>query len=243
MKFSSLARAGLTVVGVLTLALAARPMFAQEKAAAKADAKADDKDLQVVEIKLPKPAYAGTPKNLPANMPNLEKPTGKPREPWKAPKGTTLLSNKKPVTSSDKEPIIGQLDMITDGDKEGADGSWVELGPGLQWVQIDLKQSAAINGIILWHHHGDPRVYKDVIVQVSDDGDFINDVKTVYNNDHDNSAGLGIGKDKEYFENYEGRLIKVDAVKGRYVRCYSKGSTSDDQNHYTEVEVYGIAAK
>jgi hypothetical protein len=29
-------------------------------------------------------------------------------------------------------------------------------------------------------------------------------------------------------------------VTGRYVRCYSKGSTADDQNHYTEVEVYGI---
>ena len=32
-------------------------------------------------------------------------------------------------------------------------------------------------------------------------------------------------------------------MKGRYVRCYSKGSTADDQNHYTEVEVYGVPAK
>ena len=32
-------------------------------------------------------------------------------------------------------------------------------------------------------------------------------------------------------------------VKGRYVRFYSKGNTSDDQNHYTEVEIYGFEGK
>jgi hypothetical protein len=28
--------------------------------------------------------------------------------------------------------------MITDGDKTQADGNYVELGPGVQWVNIDL---------------------------------------------------------------------------------------------------------
>jgi hypothetical protein len=241
MELSKIAKAGVGMAAALSLAFLSAPMRAEDKPAEKKQAAADAKDLETVEFKLPKPAYAGTPKNVQLG-PNVEKPTGKKREAWRAPKGTTLLSAKKKVTSSEKDPIIGSLDMVTDGDKEGADGSWVELGPGLQWVQIDLEQSPTIYGLLIWHHHGDPRVYKDVIVQVSDDADFISNVKTVYNNDHDNSAGLGIGKDKEYFEGYEGRLIPVpEGVKGRYVRLFSKGSTADDQNHYTEVEVYGVA--
>lgn len=217
----------------LSLALLGSPAWSEDKPAG---------ETQTVEFKLPKPAYAGTPKNIQLG-PNVEKPTGKKREPWQAPKGTALLSAKKTVTSSEKDPIIGSLSMLTDGDKEGADGSWVELGPGLQWVQIDLGAASAINGLLVWHHHGDPRIYRDVVIQVSDDADFISNVTTVFNNDHDNSSGLGLGKDKEYFEGYEGKLIPVAGVKGRYVRLYSKGSTADDQNHYTEVEVYGIAAK
>ena len=97
--------------------------------------------------------------------------------------------------------------------------------------------------MVVWHYHGSARVYHDVIVQVSDDKDFIAGVTTLYNNDHDNSSGLGLGKDKEYWDTYEGRLIDAKGVVGRYVRLYSNGSTSDDQNHYTEVEVFGLPVK
>src|SRR5688572_20707904 len=197
----------------------------------------------VVDLKLPKPAYTGTPKNIPPGT-TAEKPTGKKREPWTAPAGVKLLSANKPVTSSDKEPIIGKLEQVTDGDKEGTDGSWVERGPGLQWVQIDLEKPADIYGIVVWHMHSDPRIYRDVVIQVADDADFITGVKTVFNNDQDNSAGLGVGKDREFFEGYEGKLIDMKSpVKARYLRLYSKGNTSDDQNHYTEVEVYGMEGK
>jgi len=68
-------------------------------------------------------------------------------------------------------------------------------------------------------------------------------MKTVFNNENDNTSGLGLGKDFMYFEIYEGKLIETKGVKGRYIRLYSKGNTSDDQNHYTEVEVYGVPAK
>jgi hypothetical protein len=77
-----------------------------------------------------------------------------------------------------------------------------------------------------------------VVVQVADDPDFITNVHTIYNNDVDNSSGLGLGKDKEYYESFEGRLIDAKGVKGRYLKLFTNGSTSDDQNHYTEVEVY-----
>jgi hypothetical protein len=191
-----------------------------------------------LQIKLPKPMFVGTPKAL--KTPNLEPARGeKPRPPVYVPVGTALLSKKAAVTGSDKEPIIGSLDLITDGDKEGSEGSYVEMGPGVQWVQIDLGKVAEINAIVVWHFHSESRVYHDVVIQIADDPDFITNVQTVFNNDHDNSAGLGIGKDLEYIETYEGRPIGVNKVKGRYVRLYSNGNTSNQMNHYTEVEVYG----
>jgi hypothetical protein len=93
--------------------------------------------------------------------------------------------------------------------------------------------------VVIWHFHAQARVYHDVIVQVSDDPKFESGVKTIFNNDHDNSAKLGTGRDQAYIENYEGKLIDAGGVKGRYVRLYSNGSTTDELNHYVEVEVWG----
>jgi hypothetical protein len=210
-------------------------------AAAMAD---EPKKGDTVELKLdlPKPLFTGTPKNLPAGT-TVEKPTGKARAPLMVPKDVELLSLKKPVKMSDDNPVVGKPDMITDGNKEGTDGNWVELASGLQWVQIDLEKPAEIYAVVLWHYHAEPRVYRDVVVQVADDPDFIDNVRTLFNNDQDNSAGLGLGKDNEYFEMAEGKLIPANAVKARYVRCYTKGSTNDDQNHYIEVEVHGKPGK
>ncbi|MHC4145997.1 MAG: hypothetical protein ACYSUD_14580, partial [Planctomycetota bacterium] len=147
----------------------------------------------------------------------------------------------KPVSSSDEEPIIGEIDYITDGDMEAADGSYVELGPFVQHVTVDLEAKHEIFAVLAWHYHKQARVYFDVVVQVADDADFITNVKTVFNNDIDNSAGLGVGEDKHYSETNEGKLIDVIAqgVKARYVRLYSNGNTSNDLNHYIEVAVYG----
>jgi hypothetical protein len=131
---------------------------------------------------------------------------------------------------------------VTDGDKESNDNSFVELHRKTQWVQIDLERKFKLVAIVLWHAHNTFQVYHDIIVQVSDDPDFTQNVKTVYNNDQDNSSGLGIGTDKEYFENYEGRLMDAKGVEGRYVRLYSKGSTYSALNRYTEVEVWALPA-
>jgi hypothetical protein len=89
------------------------------------------------------------------------------------------------------QPVIGELDMVTDGEKEGGDGYFVELGPGKQWVQIDLGSTCALHAILAWHYHSQARVYRDVIVQVSNDKDFLKGVTTVFNNDHDNSPVWG----------------------------------------------------
>jgi hypothetical protein len=119
----------------------------------------------------------------------------------------------------------------------------VEFGPGKQWVQIDLKEACSLQPILVWHYHSQARVYRDVVVQASDDRDFVTGVTTLFNNDHDNTSGLGIGKDKEYIETNEGKLIDAKGVKARYVRLYSNGNTANDMNHYVEVEIYGIPAK
>jgi len=196
--------------------------------------------LVPLDIKLPKPMFVGTPQNI--RVPYLEKPLGKPRPPFLAPAGTENVAFGKQIASSDEEPIIGELEMCTDGDKEATDGSYVELGPFLQNITIDLGAKHDIYAILIWHFHKQPRVYLDVVVQVADDPDFITNVKTLFNNDHDNSSGLGVGQDMHYVETSEGKLIDAKGVQARYVRFYSNGNSSNDLNHYIEVEVYGISA-
>jgi hypothetical protein len=188
-----------------------------------------------LKLKLPDPLFAGTPKSV--KVPNLD------RKPSvieiMVPAGTKKISEKAKVTSSDDFPVIGELEYITDGDKDGADGSYVELGPGVQTIQIDLGATKTLYAIAIWHYHAQARAYRDVIVQVADDADFTKNVRTIYNNDHDNSAGKGVGKDKAYIETNKGRLIDAKGVKGQYIRLYSAGSTGSDMNHYIEVEVFG----
>ncbi len=198
--------------------------------------------LVKIDLELPKPMFVGTPQDT--KVPNLEKPLGHARPPFLAPPGTKNVALGKPVSGSDEEPIIGELDYITDGDKEAADGSYVELGPFVQHVTIDLEAMYEIYAIVVWHYHKQARVYYDVIVQVADDPDFIENVQTVFNNDIDNSAGLGVGTDMHYTETNEGKLIDLlnKDVKGRYVRLYSNGNTSNDLNHYIEVAVFGKPA-
>jgi len=211
----------------------------EEKPAPKTDA--GDSGLVPIELNLPKPMFVGTPQDT--RVPNLEKPLGKLRPPFLAPAGTKNVALGKSIASSDEEPIIGEIEMITDDDKEAADGSYVELGPFLQHITIDLEAMNNIYAIVIWHFHKQARVYFDVVAQVADDPDFITNVRTLFNNDIDNSSGLGVGKDKHYTETNEGKLIDAKGIKARYVRLYSNGNTSNDLNHYIEVAVYGKPAK
>jgi len=196
-----------------------------------------------IKIGLPQPAqWPGSPEGTVS--PNLEAlPYDQPRPLIIVPKGCgQLLSQGCKVTSSDPRPAVGDLSFITDGRKEEAVDEHVRLvlNDGLQWVQIDLGAPKEIHAVCLWHSFSPRiRVYHDVIVQVSDDPDFMDGIETVFNNDHDNSAKLGAGKDFEYIETHRGRPVPVNAVKGRYVRCYSNGNIRDGSNAYVQVEVFG----
>lgn len=199
-------------------------------------------DLSPLPLELPPAGYLGTPKNIPPDT-TAEKPTGKPRPPFLAPKGVKNVALGKPVTSSDPNPITGELKQITDGKKDAYDENVVLLRKRTQWVQVDLQDAYAMHAILIWHEHKMPVVYRDVIVQVSDDPEFKTGVQNLFNNDQDNSSERGVGADREYFEGYEGKLIDAKGVKARYVRCYTKGSTDNALNAYTEIEVYALPAK
>jgi hypothetical protein len=207
-------------LSVTVALLATTTLLAQDKVPLKTD--------------LPKPLFVGTP--VPIKVPNLE-PSQKGKRPdFLVPAGTTNLALGKKVTSSAGDPVVGTLDLITDGDKEGDEGSWVELAPGKQWVQIDLEKEADIYAVLVWHFHSQARVYFGVVVQISDDPKFEKDVTTIFDDTADT------GKDPAYIETYEGKLIDAKGVKGRYVRLYSNGNTTSKMNHYIEVEVFGKPA-
>lgn len=189
---------------------------------------------------IPPEKIEGTP--IEVKIPNLKPAASKAPE-IQVPTGTVLLSKGKPVTASDDFPIIGDLPYITDGEKEAGEGYFLELANGLQWVQIDLEQEAAIQALWVWHYHSQRRAYHDIIIQISNDPAFATGVTTVFNNDFDNSSSLGTGSDAPYIETQYGLLVPVAGVKGRYVRLYSQGNTSNDMNHYIEVEVFGTPAK
>ena len=215
-----------TSLSVLALTLAATAALAQNEV--------------VLKTQLPPPLFVGTP--VPLNVPNLEPPMKGKRPDFMVPAGTINLAKNKKVTASDDNPNVGTLDMIVDGDKDGNEGSWVELGPGKQWVQIDLARKAKIYAVLVWHFHSQARVYRDVVVQVSDDPTFKTGVNTIFNSDFSNDLGLGAGKNLSYIETYQGKLIDAKGVEGRYVRLYSNGNTSNKLNHYIEVEVWGKPA-
>jgi hypothetical protein len=205
------------------------------------DASDPAENLQPLTLELPTPAFKGTPKNI--RVANLRPIRKGPRPMPLVPENVTNVARNQPVDSSDPEPIIGELSVVTDGNKAAEEGAYVELGFGQQWVQVDLGEPMEVFAIVLWHYHMEGRVYHDVIVQVSNDPDFVEGVTTVYNDDHDNSSGMGAGEDLSYVETFEGRLIDAGGAVGRYVRCYSRGNTSNDMNHYTELEVYGRPAE
>jgi hypothetical protein len=195
-----------------------------------------------LDLKLPAPALKGTPKDIPLTS-NIEPLSDKPRAPMMVPTGLMNLAKKAKISCSDKNATQDTLEKLTDGEKEASDQNVISLRKGSQWIQMDFGSPQEIFAVVIWHAYNSGQVYHDVEVRVADDPDFIQNVHTVFNNDYDNSSGLGVGADREYFESNEGKLIDAKGVKARYIRFYSKGSTDGALNEYTEIEVYGRPAK
>jgi hypothetical protein len=128
--------------------------------------------LVPLRLDLPASVILMAPKRIKANE-HMEGESDKPPPPLMVPAdATTNLALGKPVTSSDLDPIIGELKQITDGDKDGGYEHLVELVPDKQWAQIDLGASCPIYAIAVWHYYVDGRVCRGIVIQLSDDPDF-----------------------------------------------------------------------
>jgi hypothetical protein len=223
------------VVAFLVAGLVLNLPGAAQVSAAEAEA------LVPLKLKLPAPAFVGTPQNL-ALGPDVEPLSPKPRPPFMVPPGLSNLAPGSKITCSDTNATASALAKITDGEKQATDTSVVLLRKGTQFVQFDLGRANELFAIVIWHAHDALKVYRDVIVQVADDPAFTRNVRTLFNNDRDNSSGRGIGTDREYFETNEGKLVDAKGTPAWCVRLYSRGSTESALNEYTEVEIYGRRA-
>ena len=194
-----------------------------------------------LEIKLPGASFKGTPKDIQPSS-YTEPYRDAPSAPMMVPPGLkNLAPSAKLSTSSTNVPARSWQRLPTATKKPPRQASSPAKRDAMH--PDGFGAPAEIFAIVIWHAHPQTKVYHDVIVQVSDDPDFQKDVKTIFNNDQDNSSGLGVGTDREYFETHDGKLIDAKGVKARYIRFYSKGSTESALNEYTELEVYGRPAK
>lgn len=187
-------------------------------------------------------ATPGYPKNQ-VKPPHLREEVR--RAPFLAPPGIVNLALDKPVTSSiEDEPIIGEYSQITDGVKKSGDFDYVELDPGPQHVQIDLGATHTIFCVVVWHYYKNPIIYKDVIIQASNDPEFETGVVTLFNNDDDESSELGAGKDTAYFARWWGEVADArgpdrEGTPCRYIRVYTNGGYNDEETRFVEIAVYG----
>jgi len=220
---------------ITTCALALAPLLGGEANQANADA------WVPLKLKLPAAVGAGTPKNVPPGSSVELNP--KPPPPLLMPGAASNVAPGKKISCSDKNATAGDLAKLTDGDKEAEESSILLLHKGLQWVQFDLGVPHEIFAVVVWHAFDAPKIYRSVIVQVADDADFTDNVRTLFNNDRENSAGLGIGTDRQYFESNQGKVVDAKGARARFVRLYSNGNSDSLLNEYTEVEIYARPAK
>jgi hypothetical protein len=199
-------------------------------------------NLAPLPLKLPAPSYFSRPVEILVG-PHIEPRSDRPRPPFLAPVGVTNLALHKKVTASRTIPFSGELAQITDGEKEANERTVVQLGSGSQWVQIDLGAPRRIHAIVIWQDERQHAVFQCVNVQIADDADFTNNVRTLFNNDYDNLLDLGAGVDKEYYDTFEGKLVPAKGATARYVRCHCRGNHLNPCNSYTEIEIWGLTGR
>ena len=81
-------------------------------------------------------------------------------------------------------------------------------------MQIDLEQPADIYAIVVWHTTPKAACITAWWSKWPTIPNFKTGVKTIFNNDFDNSVGLGVGKKLEYIDDYRGKLIDARDEKG-----------------------------
>ena len=102
-----------------------------------AQSQTQDQSKEELKLQLPKPMFIGTPQNI--KTPNLEVVTGQAARPVLCPQGDQARLAQGAGDGERHAAGHRRVTFVTDGEKSGEDGYFVELGPGKQWVQIDLK--------------------------------------------------------------------------------------------------------
>ncbi|MEK0312723.1 fibronectin type III domain-containing protein [Cohnella sp. 56] len=155
----------------------------------------------------------------------------------------------KPVTTNGTV-TSGSVSAVTDGTRTSSGYALISVAGGPKWVQVDLGRAYAISRINVLNDWGGvsgiARTGRDHIVQLSDDPTFATGVTTVFNNDTDNSAGLGAGSDAAYQEPTDGsgkNIVLTTPVSARYVRSWANGHVrvtgeTNLVNTPVELEVY-----
>ncbi|MBQ2713021.1 MAG: chitobiase/beta-hexosaminidase C-terminal domain-containing protein, partial [Clostridia bacterium] len=102
------------------------------------------------------------------------------------------------------------------------------------WAIIDLGATYTVEGVgtQFWNDWA----FSDVVIQIANNADF-SDAYTVFNNDSDNSLGLGKGKGVGYVEVYtELQKFSCPERPARYVRATA---TANGYSLFSRIEVYG----
>ena len=149
------------------------------------------------------------------------------------------------VTSLNDRPLT----RIVNGNKSSGDYAEFSLDQPesvSSYLQLDLGAVYNLSEIKAWFYADGTRVYKNVVVLISETEEFEEDDYTVvFNGDPNNVHNLGLeaGTEITDAETTAGRTYAVDNVNARYVRFYMYGSTAaHKQNHVAEIEVYGVEA-
>ena len=192
-------------------------------------------------------ATPGYPKGFvpPPNLRKLDK-----RADFMVPEGLVNLAQGCPVTLVDGNPdgISGALSRITDWNKKSNEDDYVEFLPNdmLQTIQIDLGAEREVVCVVIWHYYKNAVVYRDVIVQCAEDADMKTNHAILFNNDYDNSAGLGKGTDQPYFAGWWGEIVDArphgrltNGRRARYVRVSTCGGEAGEDTRFVEIAVYG----
>jgi len=134
------------------------------------------------------------------------------------------VTTNAPTTSG--QPLSALTDGVTARDKYVL----YSVATGPKWAQVDLGRAYDVERLNVRSDWGSSasvyRYARDVVVQLSNDPDFASGVVTVFNNDGDNSSGLGVGTDAEYLEPADGSgkdIYLSTPVNARYVRFWANG--------------------
>lgn len=151
--------------------------------------------------------------------------------------GVNVALNKT-VTASTTDLFGGSLSLVTDGQSASASGyAGIRTTNGPQYYQVDLGAAYALNRLRIVNDWGSSasvyRTNKDIIVLLSNDPAFSTGVTVVYNNDANNSVGLGAGSDPEFQEPPGGVGTWFDLgtpVNARYARVWGNGHVRADNS-------------